>query len=142
MRPLLLALVGLVAAAPAAAATLVVRAEGIAAGEGELRIAICNRGFDEAGCPVGGSRVPSGAVEEVVFEGLEPGRYAVAAYHDVNGNGRLDTIPPGLPTEPYGFSNDVGRLRPPDFDAALVEVGAGRTVVVVRIRPLLGLPGG
>jgi uncharacterized protein (DUF2141 family) len=142
MRPLLLALAGLAMAAPAAAATLVVRAEGIATTEGELRVAVCNRSFDEAGCPVGGNRVPSGAVEELVFDGLAPGRYAVAAYHDVNGNGRLDTIPPGLPTEPYGFSNDVGRLRPPDFDAALVDVVAGRTVVVVRIRPLLGLPGG
>jgi uncharacterized protein (DUF2141 family) len=142
MRLLLLALAGLGAAAPAAGATLVVRAEGVAAAEGEIRVAVCNRSFDEAGCPLGGSRAPGGAVEELVFDGLEPGRYAVAAYHDVNGNGRLDTIPPGLPTEPYGFSNDVGRLRPPDFDAALVEVGAGRTVVVVRIRPLLGLPGG
>ena len=78
-------------------------------------------------------------VEEFVFEGLTPGHYAVAVFHDVNGNGELDMIPPGLPTEPYGFSNDVGRFRPPDFKAALVGVGEGRTTVVVNLGRLFGL---
>ena len=55
-----------------------------------------------------------------MFDDLAPARYAVAVYHDVNGNGRLDTVPPGLPTEPYGFSNDVGR------SAAELRRGAGR----------------
>ena len=32
------------------------------------------------------------------------GRYALAAYHDVNGNGKLDKNFFGIPTEPYGFS--------------------------------------
>ena len=95
-------------------------------------------GFDESGCRLGSSRAPTATVEEFTFEELAPGRYAVAVYHDVNGNGRLDTVPPGLPTEPYGFSNDVGRFRPPSFDAALVGVGEGSTTVVVDVRPFLG----
>jgi uncharacterized protein (DUF2141 family) len=122
----------------AAAATLVVRAEGIGSTEGELKVAVCDQGFDESGCPLGSSRAPTAAVEEFTFEELSPGRYAVAVYHDVNGNGRLDTVPPGLPTEPYGFSNDVGRFRPPSFDAALVGIGEGSTTVVVDVRPFLG----
>ena len=73
-----------------------------------------------------------------MFEDVPPGRYAVAAYQDVNGNGELDKVPPGIPTEPYAFSNDVGRLAPPSFERALVEVGEGRTMVVVRLRRLLG----
>jgi uncharacterized protein (DUF2141 family) len=127
-----------VAASPAAAARLVVRAEGIGSTEGELKVAVCDRGFDESGCRLGSSRAPTAAVEEFTFEDLAPGRYAVAVYHDVNGNGRLDTVPPGLPTEPYGFSNDVGRFRPPSFTAALVGVGDGSTTVVVDVRPFLG----
>ena len=123
---------------PAVAATLVVRAEGIGSTEGELKVAVCDRGFDESGCRLGSSRAPTATVEEFTFEELSPGRYAVAVYHDVNGNGRLDTVPPGLPTEPYGFSNDVGRFRPPSFDAALVGVGEGSTTVVVDVRPFLG----
>jgi uncharacterized protein (DUF2141 family) len=122
----------------AAAATLVVRAEGIGSTAGELKVAVCDRGFDESGCRLGSSRAPKATVEEFTFEELSPGRYAVAVYHDVNGNGRLDTVPPGLPTEPYGFSNDVGRFRPPRFDAALVGVGEGSTTVVVDVRPFLG----
>lgn len=140
MRPLLLLLPLCLLAAPGRAATLVVRTEGIQSSEGMIRVAVCDKGFDEAGCPMGGLRQPGGRVEEFVFEGLAPGSYAVAAYHDVNGNGRLDTIPPGIPREPYGFSNDVGRMAPPSFERALVEVGEGRTTVVIHVRPLLGGP--
>ncbi|MEM1357929.1 MAG: DUF2141 domain-containing protein, partial [Bacteroidota bacterium] len=32
----------------------------------------------------------------------KPGRYVLAAYHDVNGNGKLDTNLFGAPAEPYG----------------------------------------
>lgn len=131
-----LTLVG--SAATAAAGTLVVRADGFDAGRGEVKVAVCQESLDEAGCKVGASRHSQAAAETFVFEGLAPGRYAVAVYHDLNGNGELDKIPPGLPTEPYGFSNDVGRLGPPRFDPASVEVGAAETVVTVRVRPLLG----
>jgi uncharacterized protein (DUF2141 family) len=122
---------------PAPAATLVVRAEGIEPACGTVKVAVCARGFSEAGCPWGASRPARTPTEEVVFEDVPPGRYAVAAYQDVNGNGELDKVPPGIPTEPYAFSNDVGRLAPPSFERALVEVGEGRTVISVRLRRLL-----
>ena len=49
----------------------------------------------------------------VVFSNLGPGRYAAIALHDENGNGKLDKNFLGIPTEPYGFSNNVqGFLRP------------------------------
>ena len=79
--------------------------------------------FDEAGCPVGGLRRPTAPIVSFVFEDIAPGGYAIATYHDLNGNGRLDTIPPGIPREPYGFSNDVGRLARPSFKA--VQIGEG-----------------
>ena len=131
------ALLTLVAPSPAPAATLVVRAEGIEALRGTVKFAVCARSFSEAGCPWGASRPARTPTEEVAFDDVPPGRYAVAAYQDVNGNGELDKVPPGIPTEPYAFSNDVGRLAPPSFERALVEVGEGRTVVVVRLRRLL-----
>lgn len=126
------------AVAAADAGTLVVRADGFGVGRGEVKVAVCQESLDEAGCTKGTSRRPQAAAETFVFEGLAPGRYAVAVYHDLNGNGELDKIPPGLPTEPYGFSNDVGRLGPPRFAPAAVEVGAEETVVTVHVRPLLG----
>jgi uncharacterized protein (DUF2141 family) len=139
VRPALPALVAFLAlAAPAAAATLVVRVEGIESHDGEILVAVCDKGFDEAGCPSGMRRRPGGSVEEFVFKGLPPGHYAVAAYHDLDGDGQLDRNALSLPEEPYGFSNDVGRFRPPDFEAARVAVGEGRTIVLVRLGRLLG----
>lgn len=132
------ALVALLPTAAQAAGTLVVRAEGLQSTRGEVKVAVCSESFDEAGCRHGASRPPSGPAVEFVFEPLTPGRYAIAVYHDVNGNGELDKMAFGVPTEPYGFSNDVGRLAPPTIERARVDVGDRETVVVVRVRRLLG----
>ena len=48
-------------------------------------------------------------------ENVKPGNYAIAVFHDLNGNGKLDRNLIGLPSEPYGFSNDVGRRGFPSF---------------------------
>jgi uncharacterized protein (DUF2141 family) len=53
------------------------------------------------------------------FADIPPGRYALAVIHDENMNGKLDTNALGLPTEGYGFSNDVqGLFGAPAFSAA------------------------
>ena len=53
------------------------------------------------------------------FEDIPPGKYALAVIHDENMNGKLDTTGLGLPTEGYGFSNDVkGLFGAPAFSAA------------------------
>lgn len=52
----------------------------------------------------------------VVFTNLDPGQYAIILFHDENGNGKLDSNALGMPTEPYGFSNNVrGLLGPPSL---------------------------
>lgn len=53
------------------------------------------------------------------FEDIPPGRYALAIVHDENMNGKLDVNWLGIPTEGYGFSNDVKAvLSAPEFSAA------------------------
>ncbi|MTI29864.1 DUF2141 domain-containing protein [Cytophagales bacterium RKSG123] len=53
---------------------------------------------------------------EIVFKGLKEGDYAVCLFHDENSNGKLDANFIGIPTEPYGFSNDAkGFMGPPSF---------------------------
>lgn len=76
--------------------------------------------------PVATRTVPrNGPVTAVVIPGLAPGRYAVAAFHDTDGNGDLTLWPIGVPKEAYGFSNDArGRFGPPPFDAAAIDVPA------------------
>ena len=69
----------------------------------------------------------TGAAAEAAFADLPPGRYAVMAYHDRNADGRLNTLPVGMPTEPYGFSNDArGMFGPPPWRSASFEVAGGR----------------
>ena len=56
---------------------------------------------------------------------LPPGRYAIAVFQDLNGNGKLDQSFFGVPKEPYGFSRDAegSGLTPPGFEAAAVSLG-------------------
>ena len=69
---------------------------------------------------------------EVCFNVPKPGTYAVAIYHDENGNKKFDKNFFGLPTEGFGFSNNPGILfGPPDHDEAAFEVGD--TPVTVHI---------
>ncbi|RZI54488.1 MAG: DUF2141 domain-containing protein [Pseudomonas sp.] len=64
------------------------------------------------------------AAGKLVFQDLPAGRYAAAAYLDLNGNQKLDRNPFGIPLEPFAISNDaVGQMGPPSFDAAAFEVG-------------------
>ena len=73
----------------------------------------------------------------VVFSNLEPGRYAAVAFHDENGNGKLDKNFLGVPAEPYGFSNNAeGFLSPPSFDEAAMVLGDGdRAIRIALILP-------
>jgi uncharacterized protein (DUF2141 family) len=64
------------------------------------------------------------------FEDIPPGRYALAVVHDENMNGKLDTNVFGIPTEGYGFSNDVtGVFGAPAFSAASFAYD-GRTLTL------------
>jgi uncharacterized protein (DUF2141 family) len=51
---------------------------------------------------------------KINFDNLPAGEYAVTLAHDLNGNGKLDVNMMGIPSEPYGFSNNVR----PKFRAA------------------------
>ena len=65
---------------------------------------------------------------------LPPGQYAVTAYHDENGNGRLDFDPTGVPTEGYGVSNDARNPQaPPEFAKAAFELRGQSKSVAVNI---------
>jgi uncharacterized protein (DUF2141 family) len=52
------------------------------------------------------------------FKGLPAGTYAIGAFHDANGNGKLDTMM-GIPREGFAFSrNPAMRPRAPYFNEA------------------------
>lgn len=66
---------------------------------------------------------------QLVFSGLPEGRYVIKSFADENGNAKLDTNILGMPTERYGFSNNArGRMGPPTFDAAAVQLDADSSI--------------
>lgn len=67
----------------------------------------------------------------IVFENLPKDIYAIAVYHDENGNGKIDKNIVGMPTEKYGFSNNArGTFSAPSFQDASVEVNIDRKIVI------------
>jgi hypothetical protein len=68
------------------------------------------------------------------FEDIPPGTYALALIHDENMNGKLDTNWLGVPTEGYGFSNDVkALLGVPSFSAASFHYDGGTLDLTISL---------
>ena len=128
---------GLFLAGPAHAASLVVRVEGVRSDAGVTYVSVCTTTLDPSACPHSQQRKARPGAETFTFQ-VPPGAYAVAAFHDENGNGKLDRNLLGLPTEPYAFSNDAGRRGAPTVADAAVQVGPAATTVVLRVRRVLG----
>ena len=132
-----LSLISLIAAPAMAdeAAGLTVTIDGIKTVSGKINLGV----FDEAGYDSGNAvdgamiTVDSETVT-VSFSDLAPGRYGLKLYHDVNDNGEMDTNPFGMPTEPYGFSNNAkGRFGPAKWEKAAFDVTADGTSHTITI---------
>lgn len=68
------------------------------------------------------------------FFDIPPGIYAIAAYHDKNADGKLNTFML-VPREDYGFSNDARSMfGPPSFKSASFEVGEQDIGIEFRVR--------
>jgi uncharacterized protein (DUF2141 family) len=68
------------------------------------------------------------------FTKLPPGTYAIACFHDENGNGKLDANFFGIPSEGTGISNNaVGFLGPPKFRDAKFSLNRD-TAITIRIK--------
>lgn len=88
------------------------------------------------GQPVRAVRIPvSGPRAAERIEGLAPGSYAVKAFHDIDGDGKMGTNPFGTPIEPFAFSNDApAEGGPPAWGAARFEAGAGTATHTITIK--------
>jgi uncharacterized protein (DUF2141 family) len=69
----------------------------------------------------------------ISVEGLPEGGYAISLFHDLDGDLELDTNFIGFPKEPFGFSAPMGMTGPPKFEKAVVEVGANKTSVEIKL---------
>ena len=66
---------------------------------------------------------------KLIFKDLPVGTYAIRMFHDVNGDGEMNTNVFGIPTEPYAFSNNAaGTMGPAPWSKAKFEVTADGAV--------------
>ena len=123
------------AVAQSRGAALEVRTPGLSA-EGSVVVAVFDKEADwkSRDRPVRTQRVAAGPDSRLRIEGLAPGRYGLMVFHDKNNDGRLNTWPIGMPSEPYGFSNNArGRFGLASWQAASFEV-RGDSVQTLRLR--------
>lgn len=104
---------------------LTVHIEGIENSNGTIKIAIYNQGgkFLKIGTEFKKTSINSSLPSaSYTFKNIPFDVYAVATYHDENNDSKCNTNLLGVPTEAYGFSNNVKPfLSAPSFGKAQFE---------------------
>ncbi len=120
----------------AGAAAVQVTVHGVRNGHGRVLIALCTSAeFLRPHCTWQASAQAAAGTVTLRLDGVPPGTYAAQAFHDENGNGRLDRSLFGLPEEGMGFSRDAPmRFGPPRFEAAAFPVTASGAAIDFSLR--------
>ncbi len=105
--------------------TITLTVTGIAETRGDIGVALF-AADSWSGQPVATASAAADASEvSVELSAPGPGRYAIRLFHDVDGDGALNTNLMGIPTEPFGFSNNApARFGPPSVEDAGFDVPA------------------
>lgn len=98
--------------------------------QGTVRVCLIDNDQDKylSTCDRAESVVVEAGEETVVFEDLPAGEYCISLYQDLDDNQRLNLDGMfGLPSEPYGFSNNArGIIGPPSLKKCVFTVSADR----------------
>jgi uncharacterized protein (DUF2141 family) len=73
------------------------------------------------------------AAGKYVIKGLPEGEYAIAIYHDENGDKKCNTNIIGIPKEGYGFTRITKLLSTPKFDDSKILVNKNISVPISLI---------
>lgn len=113
---LLLAMLMLATATCLGQKKLTVVVDGIEDVKGSLYVGVYNSDSTFLKKACNGAKVEvTNEVEEIFFD-LPEGEYAISLFQDLNDNSTLDKGAFGIPTEKYGFSNNVeGFMGAPSF---------------------------
>lgn len=72
---------------------------------------------------------------KLTFKNLTAGSYAVAVFHDTNGDRKLNRNSAGMPLEGYGFSNNPAvKTGPPKFGQAVFLVAGPNTGIRIQMK--------
>jgi len=116
---------------PQGSALVAARISNVKTSKGSLGCSLFNSGPGFPGkSPITGGALMLPAREGHMlceFKGLPPGDYAVAVFHDENGNGTLDENVFGAPAEGYGASNNkLHATSSPTWDESKFTVTEGQ----------------
>ena len=68
-------------------------------------------------------------IEKYTFKEIPSGLYAIALFHDENGDNTLNTKKLGIPSEGVGFSGEYkGKIKPPNFKDASFQLTIDTTI--------------
>jgi uncharacterized protein (DUF2141 family) len=117
----MISILAMILAAAGGDNTLVVDVSNVNNAKGLVHIDVCDqRRFLKSDCPYAADAPARAGTTEVVVHGVAPGQYAIQAYHDENGNHRVDRLVFGIPKEGIGFSRDARiKLGPPKWEDAV-----------------------
>jgi uncharacterized protein (DUF2141 family) len=73
-----------------------------------------------------------GHVQTASFD-IPYGKYAIAIYQDLNGNGESDMNLLGIPKEPIGLGNNHRPLGKPGFESCLTEFNANSKPLEINL---------
>lgn len=137
LRGLLLGCLLAAGAVRADESRLQVTLQGVRDGQGQLRVSLYRdadsfRKEDRAFRVLSVPAAPGDA--RLAFDALPPGRYALMAYHDANGDAKLNLRLGMFPTEGYGLSNNPTVTGPPAFEDSAFSVGAEASSLSIAIR--------
>lgn len=117
--------------------TVTVIVENVETDEGVVKVALCNKGLSEDGCQSFSRVQASPGKVTAIFENVPPGMWAIAAFHDRNQSGDMDSTF-GIPKEPYALSNNATDHMIPTLKDAQIKIAAGPNEVRVKLGLFMG----
>lgn len=119
--------------------TLTVKVLNVLQTQGSIRMAVYNneKSFPSESHSFRGGALAlrSGIHPQLACDQLPFGQYAVAVYHDLNNNGKMDKNALGIPTEPYAFSNNIKvKWRAPKFQEAVFGFNSRHQEITVELK--------
>lgn len=129
-------LLALLAAAPVQAATLEIAVANVRGARGTVLVSVCTaRRFLAEYCEFNGMSKAQPSEVVVTIPDVPPGTYAVQAFLDEDGDGKIRRNWLGIPQEGIGFSNDAPfRFGPPSFGDAAFTLGPAGGRIRLNLR--------
>ncbi|GAB3717425.1 hypothetical protein GCM10027592_59520 [Spirosoma flavus] len=115
---------------------LIVEIQNVQPLKGTVFVALFRPGNEfPTGKPMEGKKVNAESSTVKASFSVEPGTYAVAIFHDENGNGKMDKKMFGIPKEPYGFSNNFRpKMSAPKFSDCEFKVGNEAKTIQIALK--------